>query len=467
MMHPLEYHLQQHWHELANRLCVVAVSGGPDSLALLYALVTYLPPHALHLYHLDHGFRGAQSAAEADFVHQTAHQLGIAHTIEHADVAAETTASNINEAGRLVRYRRLATCATRIGADAVLVAHTRDDQVETVLMHLLRGSGSNGLSGMLPRIAWPDWAPAHPSTHAGHAELIRPLLDIDRTTIVDYCAVRQLTPTADPSNTKLSSQRIRLRSDIIPRLRHEQPQLNAVVARTAMLLAEQNAALEHIIAAQWEDLSTTVAQVTLLKRAAVALLPVALQRIAIRRACALNSPHLRELHWEHVESMRQSLLTGTPLTTTPPHPYRVRLHPAGLVIGSTDLPADTAPQYRAPAQALTTDANIACGAFQLHCRPVTHAPASHPWQVALHPAHDYVIRTRQNGERMAINRQPQHRRLQDVMLDAKIPATQRAHWPVVATHHTVVWVVGVRVDPAFVALEGMPALLCTVQQNQV
>ena len=320
---------------------------------------------------------------------------------------------------------------------------------------------------VLPRIAWADWVPTHTPTLTGHAQLIRPLLDIDRTTIVDYCAVRQLTPTADPSNTKLSSQRIRLRSDIIPRLRHEQPQLNAVLARTAMLLAEQNTALEHVVTEQWNALSTSFAQVTLLNRTAVARLPVALQRIAIRRACSLHYPHLRELHWEHVESMRHSLLTGVPMSTPPPQPYRVRIHPTGLVVGPAELPTDAYPQYHSAPQSLNAGERIACGTFQLHCQEVTHAPASHPWHVALHPAHTYVIRTRHAGERMAINLQPQHRRLQDVMLDAKIPATQRAHWPVVATNDTVVWVVGVRVDPAFVAPEGTPALLCTVQQNQV
>ncbi len=466
-MHALEHHLQQHWGELAHQRCLVAVSGGPDSLALLYALTTYLPQGALHLYHLDHSFRGAESAAEAEFVHQTAHRLGIAHTIEQADVVAETTASNINEAGRFVRYRRLAACAARIGADAVLVAHTRDDQVETVLMHLLRGSGSTGLAGMLPRIAWTDWVPASSPTLTGQAQLIRPLLDIDRTIIDDYCAVRQLTPTSDPSNTKQSSQRIRLRRNIIPQLRQEQPQLNTIVARTAMLLAEQNTALEQIVTSQWQTLCTSFAQVTLLKRTPVAQLPVALQRIAIRQACAQHYPHLRELHWEHVESMRQSLLTGTPLNTAPPQPYRVRHHPEGLLIGPADLPGAPAPQYGGVARTLADGTRIICGAFHLHCAHVTQAPASHPWQVALSPTHAYVIRTRQIGERMAINQHQHHRRLQDVMLDAKIPAPHRAQWPILATEHAVVWVIGVRVDPAFVAPVGTPALLCTVQQNQV
>lgn len=466
MTHPLEHHLKQHWGAFANQRCVVAVSGGPDSLALLYALTACFSPHTLHLYHLDHGFRGAQSAAEAEFVHQTAHQLGISHTIEHADIPAETTARNINEAGRLVRYRRLAACAAQQEAAYVLVAHTRDDQVETVLMHLLRGSGSTGLAGMLPRIPWAEWVPDPSLIHSGHAQLVRPLLDIDRATIIDYCAARTLTPTADPSNTKLSSQRIRLRSDIIPRLRREQPQLNAIVARTAMILAEQSAALEQRVTSEWQTLCSQEAHASLLNRTAVAALPVALQRIAIRRACALHYPHLRDLHWEHVEAMRQSLLTGTPLTMLPPSPYQVRLHPAGLLIGPGNMPETAPPQYDGVALPLTAGTHITCGAFHLHCTSVAHAPASHPWQVALQPDQTYVMRNRHPGERMAIN-QHQHRRLQDIMLDAKIPAAHRSQWPIVATPAGAVWVVGVRVDPTCVAPVGMPALLCTVQQNQV
>ncbi len=147
---------------------VVGVSGGPDSLCLLHLLSRLAPEMGLrlHVAHLNHGLRGADADADADFVAQFAAGLGVPCTGGRADVAAlaREAGLSLEEAARQARYRFLAEVAADADADTIAVGHNADDQAETVLMHFLRGSGVAGLRGMLPktqldefRVSW-EWA---------------------------------------------------------------------------------------------------------------------------------------------------------------------------------------------------------------------------------------------------------------------------------------------------------------------
>ncbi|HWQ15355.1 MAG TPA: tRNA lysidine(34) synthetase TilS, partial [Roseiflexaceae bacterium] len=227
-------------------LLVVAVSGGPDSLALLHAL------HALrgelrlrlHAAHLDHTLRGAQSAAEAAFVAETARAWGITATVASADVRALVREHrlNLHAAARAARYGLLARVAAEMGAHAVATAHHADDQAETVLAHLLRGAGPEGLAGMSAVVPYAEWSRAtldvrtlnversaaptlnvagstvQRSTFNGQPPLIRPLLSVTRAAIEAYCAANGLEPRRVPSNEDRRYARTRIRRDLLPRL---------------------------------------------------------------------------------------------------------------------------------------------------------------------------------------------------------------------------------------------------------
>ena len=177
--------------QLTGRRLVVAVSGGPDSLALLYALqsLQHELSLAVHVAHLDHRLRGEDSAADAEFVAQTTAKLGVDCTVEAVDVPVFQTGQrmSLEEAAREVRYRFLVCVAERVGADTVALGHTSDDQVETVLMNIvIRGSGLRGLRGMMPvskqRIAGSDLT------------LFRPLLNLPKQDTIAYCEALHLTP---------------------------------------------------------------------------------------------------------------------------------------------------------------------------------------------------------------------------------------------------------------------------------
>lgn len=427
---------------------IVAVSGGPDSLALLYALCESGIAADLHIYHLDHGLRGAQSAADADWVRQCAATLGLPHRIDKADIAGEAPHHhNLNEAARIVRYRRLAQYASDIDAAAVLVAHTRDDQAETVMMRLLRGSGPTGLAAMRASLTWAQWAPPD---IPGRALLIRPLLNCDRSDIIDYCATRDLTPRHDPSNDKHTNQRVRMRHQILPALRHEQPQLNTILGRTASLCGDDADYIALQVAQLWPTFAQHSTSTVTITRTAFHQLHIALQRAAIRHAIHHLHGSLRGWHLEHVEYIRHSIHHPPSRQQQLPHHtiLTVEVDAARITIPA---PVPSAPHIDTP-HPITIPGHIDCQSdWWLYA---TREPAQinrNRWHAFLPTHHTYIARTRQPGEMMSIGH-GRHRRIQDIMVDARIPASQRAHWPIIATQQQIVWVPGVRIDPAFVVL---------------
>ncbi|NJM05658.1 tRNA lysidine(34) synthetase TilS [Candidatus Gracilibacteria bacterium] len=200
----------------------MAVSGGPDSLALLYLLneLRHGGGPQLHVAHLDHGLRGEESAAEAHFVATTAASLGLPSTVVLRDVAALARGRNLHDAARTVRYTFFAEVTRAHAAQAVATAHHADDQAETLLLHLLRGAGPAGLSGMRSLVPWPTWLPNTPEALVGPA-LLRPLLNTRHAELLAYCVEHGLVPRDDPSNSAPRYTRSRLRSTILPALRAE------------------------------------------------------------------------------------------------------------------------------------------------------------------------------------------------------------------------------------------------------
>ena len=454
--HPLVTHLRHHPTLATMPRVVVAVSGGPDSLALLYSLCEFYPAAAVMVYHLDHRLRGAQSAADAQFVADAAQSLGVTAWIDAADIRHEAPDyANLSEAARVVRYRRLAHYAHQSDAALVLVAHTQDDQAETVLMRLLRGSGTTGLAAMRAVTPWSEWAPDAPY---GQTSLVRPLLDVPRATILDYCQWRQLTPRHDPSNDKQSALRVRVRHNLLPMLRHEQPQLNQLLAQTALLSGDSDDFVHMSLMTHWSHVAQVSATHITLQRAYFCTLHPTLQRATLRHAVTHYHGSLREISFGHIEALRTALIAGIAPTQPLPLGIPTLITTTSLIIGTSPIPV--APAYPGDIQRLTPPQTIGCGDYTLHVgytqsptQPARHAN----WHVFLQLNQQYSLRTRRTGDRIGIGNGT-HRRVQDVLVDAKIPASQRAKWPLICVDEQVVWVVGVRSDPAYRALPNQPAL---------
>lgn len=202
---------------------LVAVSGGPDSTALLAALVELAPARALRLTaaHVDHALR-PESAAEASRAAATATKLGVPMVVRRVELRR---GAGPEDRARRERYRALAAIAAEVNADWIVTGHTQDDQVETLLLRLLRGAGRRGLGAMRPR----------------RGRLLRPLLATTRTDVRRYLAERALDFVVDPSNADLRFARNRIRRVVLPLLRAEfNPRLDPALAGLATRLGDED-----------------------------------------------------------------------------------------------------------------------------------------------------------------------------------------------------------------------------------
>lgn len=220
---------------------LVAVSGGPDSMSLLHAIHRTALNSGLHLQvaHLDHGLRGDESTADAEWVRAVCDRMGIPAIIEHADVrvAARNTSAGIEETARELRYNFFVRTAHSAQCPYVAVAHTADDQTETILHHIIRGTGLDGLRGM-------------PETRllAEDVTLIRPLLQFRRADVEAYLRSIGAEYRIDRTNVELEPTRNRIRNRLLPLLREEfNPQVDAALRRLGGQAAEVQHALRFVV----------------------------------------------------------------------------------------------------------------------------------------------------------------------------------------------------------------------------
>lgn len=435
--------------------CLIAVSGGPDSLALLHVLWRLRDASGpqIHVAHLDHGLRGADSAAEAEFVAASAAAWHIPATVTRRPVTRRD-GSNRQAAARRVRYAFLAETALATATDALLVAHHADDQAETVLLHLLRGTGPAGLRGMREWLPWSEWAP--PGLAASGPPLLRPLLGVSRAAIEAYCTTQQLAPRDDPSNRSPKYLRSRLRAELLPQLRRYNPQIVDALARTATICGDDYAYLQAQLDQHWPDLASTTDTYVLLHRKTWEDLAPALQRYALRRAALLLAGDA-ELRFERIEAARAiaaspgagaELGLGLRLTVTP---GGLEIRRAGTAVAIHDVPqlAETSFPLVVPGITPLNAGWRIVAAYEP--RTITDPRR----QIALDPARfqpPLHLRCRQPGDRFRPAGAPGSRRLQDFFVDQRLPREQRAAWPLLvdADDH-IVWVVGLRSDARFLA----------------
>ena len=301
--------LWQEWRRLTlpekNASVVVAVSGGADSVALLRSLSELIKSKKLKVKlfvaHLDHALR-KDSKADARWVQALAKELGFECLSRRVDVKALAVKSgdNLEQAARRARYKFLARVAKEKRAAIVLTAHTMDDQAETVMLNLLRGSGMDGLSGM---------DPMRQLGKGSETTLARPLLRWARRGDTEsYCRARQVEFRADEMNIDEKFARVRVRRQLLPQMASFNPQIVEGLARTAELLREDYAALDQA-ASRLLELATEDGAGSPLRIDLLALAQPALRRRALRQWIGKGRGDLKRIERVHVLAV-ESLLFG-------------------------------------------------------------------------------------------------------------------------------------------------------------
>ena len=222
---------------------LIAVSSGPDSVCLLHVLKELQDEYnlSLHIAHLNHGFRGEEAEEDARFVQDMGDALGIPVIAEFSDIPAYARTERISkqEAAREVRYRFLSSVADKTGACRIALGHTADDQAETFLMRLLRGSGSHGLSGIPPV----------------REKIIRPLIGIFREEIREYLSFHDIRYRIDSSNLTPVYLRNKIRLELIPLLTKDyNPNIMDTIIRSLNILRDEDIFLENYVRKIFRDM---------------------------------------------------------------------------------------------------------------------------------------------------------------------------------------------------------------------
>jgi tRNA(Ile)-lysidine synthase len=400
----------------AGTRVVVGCSGGPDSLALL-ALCCARDLDVLAVY-VDHGLRSG-TAHDAEVVRSAAARMGADARV--IPVTFDSRA-NLEARARDARYAALTRAAGESGAAALLVGHTRDDQAETVLLALLRGSGAAGLGGMAIE----------------RGSLRRPLLGLRRADTHEICARLGFAPVRDPMNDDLHHRRVWLRREVIPRLEQgAQRDLVDVLARQAELLREDDELLNHLAAAHASE-----------DAAALSALPRALARRVVRRWLGSPPPALGT-----VDAVLQ-VARGERRAVELPGGRRVERVGARLHLVERAEGGDTPVAVRMALPGSARFGGIVVESW-IEAGPPVAWPSGERISVADadRVGTEAYVRLAHPAERFRPLGRGGSKLVRDALVDAGVPAGRRAAAPIVAAGEgaalapdSALWVVGYRID---------------------
>jgi len=462
-----------------NDKIVIAVSGGPDSVCLLYLLWEYFkhiskPTQTeaeqkyavdrLHVAHLNHSFR-PEADEEATFVADLCQSWGIASTVTKLPVPMICKEKRLSkqEGARLVRYAFLTDVAKAQQARWIALGHTADDHVETFLMNLLRGTGGDGLSG-IPRIR--------------EEMIIRPLLDMTRNEIVALLRKNNIPFRQDPSNQDKRYLRNRVRHDLIPILETYNPNIKKTFLRTASVLTDETDFFNHYIKSLVKEVTLRITKnEVVFDLTLFCALHKAIQRRLIRYGIRHLQGDLRGIGFDYIEAIlkivqgahsKSFLLpylsvkkTGATLALTCNNPVGA-IGPVTIV--DLDIPQCTLKNLTSEITKISLQQWKISLSLSLKNRSAIPFPSKTEDCSAFFDfdtiAYPLTVRRLRTGDHFApLGMQGRHKKLQDFFVDRKIDKTLRNQIPILSCPKGIIWVIGYRTDERFKVTEETQQIL--------
>lgn len=411
---------------------LVAVSGGPDSVAMLHVLHTQSREYGitLHIAHLNHGIRGEQSNLDEKFVRNLAHTFGLEITVERMDVPSLRVEMKmgVEEAARIIRYKFLLDTYTHIGASKIAVGHNADDRAESVLLNVIRGTGIDGLGSIRPI----------------RGNIVRPLIDTPRSDIEAYIRENALPYRVDESNMDINYTRNRIRHELIPLLESNyNPQVKDALVRLAQIAADQS----NFIADLTVESINRISEQGIINPQLFLELHSALQYQIIRSEIQRLKGDLRDVAFEQVERVIDALSSGEDFTITLPSGriYAQRKDKLFQIRGAVEQVQVEPFDYvlKIPGRtvidqiALAIDTEIIEGA-------IIHKAAANEVLIGANAITGTLrMRNIHPGDRITPFGMHGTKKLQDIFVDKKIPKPDRARAAVVVDDEKILWVVGI------------------------
>jgi tRNA(Ile)-lysidine synthase len=430
-----------------NKNLLAAVSGGPDSVCLLLVLYKISEQLGinLHVAHLDHCLRGEESREDAEFVRQLAKQLGIPATIGSGDVKSYQKAHHLSEeeAARDVRYEFLAKTADSVGAGAIAVGHTSDDQVETVLLHLIRGTGMRGLRGLQPfsrrRVQGLD------------LRIIRPLLETNRTGTVEYCRTNGIEPRLDSSNLSLSPLRNRIRHQLIPLLKTYNRGITEALLRTSRLASDDLAILEKETGGLNKGIAARDGESLMFDKEKFISLSPGLQRYLLRDSVEEILGSLQDIETRHIEEIIEA--AGKPAGKKLSLPRGLKFSTGYSSFKLSLDEEETIPLPLLGGECILEIPGITTFSGWEITASLTHQKHLQKNEDVFAACLDYkktgdrvLVRARKKGDEFQPFGMSRTKELAEFMIDARIPRAWRDRIPIVSTPDSILWVAGYRLD---------------------
>ena len=403
---------------------LVALSGGADSTALLLAMHEALQSgriRGLFAAHLNHGIRGETALNDQRFCETLCNRLGIALIVETANVPAyaKEHGQTLEQAAREVRYDFLERARESTGASVIVTAHHRDDQAETLLLHIIRGSGLTGLGGMKPR----------------NGCIIRPMLKLSREEITAFLAERGESFCEDETNAENTATRNRIRNELVPMLASYNPLISQTLAKTAELLSQDEAFLDDLASEAEREISLGDG----LRREKLSGLPRPIGSRIVRKRIIQLGGDVSEADIRRVMALAQaktgtvielscgfSAWTDSSALYTGTYPTALDFETAFVPLGETVTPCGAWYSERVNAWQLPKDGYEAY--LDLEKLPK-----------------DLVVRTRRAGDRFYPLGAPGERKLSDVLTDKKI-AKEKRDIPLLAAGNEVYFACGLTIS---------------------
>lgn len=442
---------------IANKLLhtddhvVAAVSGGADSVAMLYILheISLQRKLKITVAHLHHGIRGIQADKDLVYVKSIASKLGLTFVSHRVNVPAiaRKNKKSIEMAGRDARYRFLIETAQRVNANVIATAHTLDDQAETIILKLARGAGRTGLSG-IPR-----------SIEYNGIRIIRPMLDITRKEIEDFLQTKKILYRQDMSNKNTEILRNCVRHEILPLLRKKlNPQFDRVLARTVETFREEDNYLDAIarrylarsINMDKYNCGNAKLKVKLLKR-----LPLAIRRRVLIQWLGMCGYPVEQIEFSPIDRIAHIIdNTSKPAKVQLTEHWLVTLRYENLEVVQVDTslqPLKRAVAVKIPGETVIHKLGIriitylkrGCNRYALTTENELSSSVLLDVSKLKYNKKLYV-RSWKYGDRMRPAGMSGSRKLQDIFVDMKIPAERRHLLPIFLCNKEIVWFPGYR-----------------------
>ncbi|MDZ7269143.1 MAG: tRNA lysidine(34) synthetase TilS [candidate division KSB1 bacterium] len=452
----LWWRFRQHWEQQAfaprGARLLLAVSGGLDSRVMvdLFCALAGEWELTLAIGHVHHQLRGAEADADALFVEALARDCHLPFLIQKVEVRefAREQHLSLEAAARKLRYRALAALCRQAECQAVVTAHTRDDQVETILAHVLRGTGLAGLAGMAMRRPSPE----------GGVIVLRPLLSFSRRELQDYARERGLRWREDASNSDPTFLRNRLRHELIPLLRTRfQPAVDESLLRLAAIAAQTEADLQ-------EQARQALQQAVHSRMPGKIVLDLqqfwkyfrSIQAYVVRGVMQQLTESRCDLTFDETDRIL-SLIDAArvrPLRGSRRYLWRSKVE---VVVAQTEVAFSRIHPVVPPrlleigTRCPVPEAGMVITISRHHLPPDwrKHVTAHSQWIDAAAVSGDLIVRFPQAGDRFRPLGMAGFKKLSDFLIDQKVTRHQRRHIPVVACDTGIIWVCGYRLDERF------------------